>query len=153
MGLFPVAFAIVDSENTCNWEWFLRHLSEVIGCSKTLTFVFDRNAGLVQSMRTVFPIAHHAFCLRHLQMNLRDRMKYVNADQKNGLMRKLRECAYAPTVNSFNQKIDILLQCSPVIVGNFLKDLEPQHWSDAYFRGRRYGEMWSNATESFNSWI
>lgn len=126
-GLFSVAFAIVDSENTCNWKWFLRHLSEVIGYSKTLTFVSDCNAGLVQSMRTIFPTAHHAFCLLHLQMNLRDHMKYVNADQKNGLMRKLRECAYAPTVNSFNQKIDILLQCSPVVVGNFLKDLEPQH--------------------------
>ncbi|KAL7196677.1 hypothetical protein ACSBR1_036652 [Camellia fascicularis] len=42
---------------------------------------------------------------------------------------------------------------SPVVVGNFLKDLEPQHWSNAYFNGRRYGEMWSNAAESFNSWI
>ncbi|XP_028094630.1 uncharacterized protein LOC114294685 [Camellia sinensis] len=87
------------------------------------------------------------------KMNLRDCMTYVNTDQKNGLLQKLRECAYALTVNAFNQKIDILLQCSPVVVGNFLKDLEPQHWSNAYFRGRRCGEMWSNAAESFNSWI
>ncbi|XP_028075410.1 uncharacterized protein LOC114277679 [Camellia sinensis] len=68
-------------------------------------------------------------------------------------MRKLRECAYAPTVTSFNQKIDVLKQRSPVVVGNFLKDLHPQHWANAYFRGRCYGEMWSNATESFNNWI
>lgn len=80
-------------------------------------------------------------------------MKYVNADQKIGLMRKLRECVYAPTVNSFNQKIEILKQCSPTIVGNFLKDLDPKHWSNAYLSGRRYGEMWSNAAESFNNWI
>ncbi|KAL7236570.1 hypothetical protein ACSBR1_019796 [Camellia fascicularis] len=73
--LILVAFAIVDSENTCNWEWFLSHLSEVIDYSRNLTF-----------------------------MNLRDRMKYINADKKNGLLRKLRECVYAPTVNSFNQK-------------------------------------------------
>ncbi|CAL5395991.1 unnamed protein product [Camellia sinensis] len=123
-GLFPVAFAIVDSENSSNWEWFLRHLAQVVDGGRNLTF-----------------------------MNLRDRMKYVNADQKVGLMRKLRDCAYAPTVTSFNHKVEILKECSPVVVGNFLKDLHPQHWANVYFRGRRYGEMWSNAAESFNNWI
>ncbi|KAL7173014.1 hypothetical protein ACSBR2_032477 [Camellia fascicularis] len=115
-GLFPVAFAIVDSETSSNWEWFLRHLAEVVDGARNLTFVSDRNLSLIQSMPIVFPAAHHAFCLLHLQMNLRDRMKYVNADQKVGLMRKLRDCAYAPTVTSFNQKIEILKQCSPVVV-------------------------------------
>ncbi|CAL5440549.1 unnamed protein product [Camellia sinensis] len=104
-GLFPVAFAIVDSENSSNWEWFLRHLAQVVDGGRNLTF-----------------------------MNLRDRMKYVNADQKVGLMRKLRDCAYAPTVTSFNHKVEILKECSPVVVGNFLKDLHPQHWANAYFR-------------------
>ncbi|XP_028075710.1 uncharacterized protein LOC114277948 [Camellia sinensis] len=152
-GLFPLAFAIVDSENSSNWEWFLRHLAQVVDGGRNLTFVSDRNLGLIQSMPVVFPAAHHAFCLLHLQMNLRDRMKYVNADQKVGLMRKLRDCAYAPTVTSFNHKVEILKECSPVVVGNFLKDVHPQHWANAYFRGRRYGEMWSNAAESFNNWI
>ncbi|KAL7198799.1 hypothetical protein ACSBR2_021157 [Camellia fascicularis] len=104
-------------------------------------------------MPIVFPAAHYAFCLLHLQMNLRDRMKYVNADQKVGLMRKLRECTYVPTVTSFNHKIEILKQCNPAVVGNFLQNLHPQHWANAYFRGRRDGEMWSNAAELFNNWI
>ncbi|KAL7236207.1 hypothetical protein ACSBR1_019463 [Camellia fascicularis] len=105
--------------------------NQVVDRARNLTFVSDHNLGLIQSMPVVFPAAHHAFCLPHLQMNLRDRMKYVNADQK----------------------IEILKQCSPVVVGNFLQDLHPQHWANAYFRGRRYGEMWSNAAESFNNWI
>ncbi|XP_028070650.1 uncharacterized protein LOC114273084 [Camellia sinensis] len=82
-GLFPVAFAIVDSKNQQNWEWFLQNLKEVVGNGPTLTFVSDRHAGLLQSMPIIFHLAHHKFCLLHLQMNLRDRMKYV------GLMRKL----------------------------------------------------------------
>ncbi|XP_028123300.1 uncharacterized protein LOC114320342 [Camellia sinensis] len=152
-GLFPVAFAIVDSENAANWEWFLRQLSEVVDHGRNLTFVSDRHIGLLQSMSKFFLLAHHAFCLIHLQMNLRDRMKYVNAKQKLGLMRKLRECAYVPTVTSFNLKIEVLKLCSPVVVGEFLKDLDPKHWANTHFGGRRYGEMSSNAAESFNNWI
>ncbi|KAL7213347.1 hypothetical protein ACSBR2_015965 [Camellia fascicularis] len=74
-------------------------------------------------------------------MNLRDRMKYVNADHKIRLMRKLEECAYAPTTASFNQKIEILKQCSPAVIGNFLKDLHPKNWANAYFSGNKNGEM------------
>ncbi|XP_028107974.1 uncharacterized protein LOC114306837 [Camellia sinensis] len=107
-GLFPVAFTIVDSENQQNWEWFLRNLKEVVGDRRTLTFISDRHAGLLQSMLIIFHSAHHAFCLLHLQMNLRDRMKYVNVSRKVGLIQKLRECAYAPTIPSYNQKIKVL---------------------------------------------
>lgn len=130
--LFPVAFTIVDSENQQNWEWFLRNLKEVVGDKHTLTFVSDRHAGLLQSMPIIFHSAHHAFCLLHFQMNLRDRMKYVNASHKVGLMRKLQEYAYAPTIPSYNQKIEVLKECSAVIE-NFLKDLHPSHWATAYF--------------------
>ncbi|KAL7237822.1 hypothetical protein ACSBR2_004013 [Camellia fascicularis] len=97
--------------------------------------------------------AHHAYCLLHLQMNLRDRMKYVNASHKIGLMRKLRECAYAPTVTCFNRKLEVLKKANLAVIEDFMKDLHPKHWSNAYFRGQRYGEMCSNAAESFNNWV
>ncbi|KAL7224741.1 hypothetical protein ACSBR1_026094 [Camellia fascicularis] len=133
-GLFFVAFAIVDSENVANWEWFLRQLLEVVDRDRMLTFVLDRHVSLLQAMPHVFPLAYRVFCLLHLQMNLRDRMKYVKAEKKIGLMRKLCECAYAPTVTSFNQKIEALKLYSPAVVGEFLKDLHPGHWANAYFR-------------------
>ncbi|XP_028080857.1 uncharacterized protein LOC114282111 [Camellia sinensis] len=98
-GLFPLAFAIVDFETIANWTWFLQHLTKVVSSARTLTFVFDRNAGLLESFPTVFPSAHHAYCLQHLQANLRDKLRWVDN------------------------------------------------------RGKRYGEMTSNAAESFNKWI
>ncbi|XP_028107079.1 uncharacterized protein LOC114306108 [Camellia sinensis] len=71
-GLFPVAFAIVVSENSANWERLLRNLKEVVGGGRTLTFISDRHVGLLHSMPIIFPSTHHAYCLLHLQMNLRD---------------------------------------------------------------------------------
>ncbi|KAL7204281.1 hypothetical protein ACSBR2_017366 [Camellia fascicularis] len=75
--MFPVAFAIVDSKNATNWEWFLRQLAEVVDRDRTFTFVLDRHIGLLQAMSHVFLLVHYAFCLVHLQMNLRDRIQYV----------------------------------------------------------------------------
>ncbi|KAL7172900.1 hypothetical protein ACSBR2_032381 [Camellia fascicularis] len=45
--LFPVAFAIVDSKTSSNWEWFLHHLAEVVDGARNLIFVSDRNLGLM----------------------------------------------------------------------------------------------------------
>ncbi|KAH7834878.1 hypothetical protein Vadar_020569 [Vaccinium darrowii] len=38
-------------------------------------------------------------------------------------------------------------------VSNFLENLPVKHWSTVHFSGCRYGEMYSNVAESFNSWI
>ncbi|KAL7183436.1 hypothetical protein ACSBR2_025776 [Camellia fascicularis] len=38
-------------------------------------------------------------------------------------------------------------------VQKFLEDLPNECWCNAYFQGKRHGEMCTNAVESFNSWI
>ncbi|KAL7247465.1 hypothetical protein ACSBR2_002388 [Camellia fascicularis] len=72
-GLFPLAFVVVDSENTSNWSWFLQNLAHVLNGDRPLTFTSDRTAGLLKAMPTIFPNTEHAFCLQHLKKNLRDR--------------------------------------------------------------------------------
>ncbi|KAL7264258.1 hypothetical protein ACSBR1_002251 [Camellia fascicularis] len=102
-------------------------------------------------MPTVFPNAEHAFCLQHLQRNLRDRLRYTNSMHWTGYVSKLRHCAYAPTVTAFNHKVEQFHKSGRSVASEFLTNAHPQHWSNAFFRGRRYGEMCSNAAESFNS--
>ncbi|KAK9901394.1 hypothetical protein M0R45_002160 [Rubus argutus] len=38
-------------------------------------------------------------------------------------------------------------------IKTFLACLPQRHWSCAYTQGNRYGEMYNNVAESFNSWI
>ncbi|XP_070674853.1 uncharacterized protein [Malus domestica] len=67
-GFFPLAFAMVDHENEENWTWFMEQLSYMLTPQeRTITFVSDRNKGLLESVTTVFPHSHHAFCLEHLK--------------------------------------------------------------------------------------
>ncbi|KAL7227474.1 hypothetical protein ACSBR1_022350 [Camellia fascicularis] len=142
-----------NQENTTNWAWFLGHLTNVINSHKTLTFVSDRHTGLLEAIPIIFSTTHHAFCLQHLQRNLQYKLRYVNTSYRAGMLTKFCACAYAPTVASFNKCIEEFTKCGRKVVPAFLKDLSLQYWANAYFCGSRYGEMSSNAVESFNSWI
>ncbi|XP_028106385.1 uncharacterized protein LOC114305490 [Camellia sinensis] len=73
--LFLLAFAIVDSKTTANWTWVLEHLTNVVNSARTLTFISNRNTGFLESLPTVFPSTHHAYCLQHLQANLWDKLR------------------------------------------------------------------------------
>ncbi|XP_028083309.1 uncharacterized protein LOC114284574 [Camellia sinensis] len=98
-GLFPLAFAIVDSETTTNWTWFLHQLTKVVSSACTLTFISDHNIGLLESLPTVFPSAHHVYCLQHLQANLKDKLRWVdNRGKRYGEMT-------SNTAESFNKWI------------------------------------------------
>ncbi|KAL7238053.1 hypothetical protein ACSBR2_004201 [Camellia fascicularis] len=68
-------------------------------------------------------------------------------------MSKFSECAYESTKASFHFKLNELKSEGGDIVSVFLKSLPYENWSDTYFERKRYGEMYSNVAESFNSWI
>ncbi|XP_028104093.1 uncharacterized protein LOC114303140 [Camellia sinensis] len=72
-GFFPLVMAVVDMETTDSWEWFFMHLSNILLDERPITFISDRNAGLLEALPKVLPTAYHYFCLQHLKANLRDR--------------------------------------------------------------------------------
>ncbi|XP_028052873.1 uncharacterized protein LOC114257311 [Camellia sinensis] len=152
-GLFHVAFAIVDSEITANWSWFLHELGKVVNGKRQITFISDRNLGLSETMPKVFPSAHHSYCLQHLKNNLKDWMKGINNRFRDHLVSSLDDYAHEPTVVRFHEKLEKLKDKGKQRVHNFFKDLAPEHWGNSYFRDMRYWEMTSNTAESFNNWI
>lgn len=61
--------------------------------------------------------------------------------------------SYAATQPSFHRKLNALKAEGGQVVQEFLKTLPFQNWANAYFPGKRYGEMYSNVAECFNNWI
>ncbi|XP_028053541.1 uncharacterized protein LOC114257923 [Camellia sinensis] len=97
---FPLAMAIVDTETTDSWEWFFMHLSNILLDERPITFISDRNTGLLEALPKVLLIAYHYFCLQHLKANLRDRFSSPSFSNtfRSRIVFSFSSCAYAPTM-------------------------------------------------------
>ncbi|KAK9290183.1 hypothetical protein L1049_008349 [Liquidambar formosana] len=143
---------IIDSETEDNWRWFFENLLEIVGDDRQITVISDRNNVLKSVLPKVFPTAYYAYCLHHLKINLRDKVR-GHKSYKECIVYLFHECTYAPTKYKFQDKLSDLLLEGKEQVGYFLNDCPFQCWANAYFQGQRYGEMCLNVAESFNAWI
>ena len=74
-GMFPVAFAVVESECKESWAWFLNYLRDDINIDSGYhwTFITDKQKGLIEALNDMWEEgsvqAEHRHCARHLQSN------------------------------------------------------------------------------------
>ncbi|XP_074297239.1 uncharacterized protein LOC141627945 [Silene latifolia] len=128
--IYPVAWAVVEVENTEAWRWFLELLNHDIGKEEGegMTFMSDRQKGLLDALRTVVPKA-------------------------NGQVYKdaLWNAARATTEADFNYHMDGIKSLSNEAY-EYLKAIPPQHWSRHAFGTQAKSNMLlNNLCESFNS--
>lgn len=153
--LFPLAFAVVGAENDNNWDWFLKNLRSIINANlptsittiDELTFLSDRQKGLLEGVGTWFPNSPHAYCLRHLVENFKKQYKHKD------LTSLVWEAARATTEEEFHNACNAMRAINSNCVDWLLKAAHPMHWATVYFPGRRYGHLTSNIAESLNSWL
>ncbi|XP_050379429.1 protein FAR1-RELATED SEQUENCE 6-like [Argentina anserina] len=155
-GIYPFAYAIVGSEDKNNWTWFMENLYDILkDQGRTITFISDRCKGLLEAVPKVFPDSPHGYCLHHLQKNIRT--MFSNSVCRSWFRERMvslfNNCAYAPTKEQFVEELGKFKKVGGERANQFLKTLPDENWSNAYFPGKRYGEMCSNIAESFNSWI
>ncbi|XP_021985267.1 uncharacterized protein LOC110881256 [Helianthus annuus] len=76
-GIYPVAYAVVESENTNSWLWFLEYLGDDldIHANSNFTFISDRQKGLIPAINRLFPVAEHRYCLRHIHENMKSQWR------------------------------------------------------------------------------
>ncbi|KAG8377755.1 hypothetical protein BUALT_Bualt08G0066000 [Buddleja alternifolia] len=145
--LYPIAYAVVTGETKNSWEWFLRLLKEDLNIEMddTITFVNDKQKGLLLAFDNVFLGSDNRFCVRHLHGNLK-RAGFRGLAYKVTLWNATK----ATTVPEFDIRMQKLGEID-------LKDLEwfndkpPSQWSRSHFKTFPKCDMLlNNVCETFN---
>ena len=137
--LFPLASAVVGVENDENWIWFVRLLHEVIAeyapallAPQALTFISDRQKGLLDGVQLSFPNSPHGYCLRHLYENMYKEFKHPM------LKALLFKAVRATTKDDFDKALEDINTLHPHALEWLLTHADPIHWAEYYFPGHRY---------------
>ncbi|KAJ0864562.1 putative MULE transposase domain-containing protein [Helianthus annuus] len=130
-GIYHVAYAIVESENTTSWLWFLEYLGDDLDnhANTNFTFISDRQKGLIPAINQLFPGAEHRYCLCHIHENMRSKLR---GDLYKDMLWK---CASATTVHFFNKDMDEIKQ-KDVGLYNWMQQIPPKHWTRSHFSGK-----------------
>jgi hypothetical protein len=158
--IYPVAVAIMqENENADGWNWFLEHLHSAIEILtmdhpngrvryKYFSFVSDRQKGLMQALKNVFPNNHSWFCSIHIQRNV----ERMHGKKVAGYVTPLAKSC------SHRQSTRMLKEIAKLSNGalRYLEGIEPSQWRgtawlDDLGLPPRYGIVTSNMAESSNS--
>ncbi|CAA7026188.1 unnamed protein product [Microthlaspi erraticum] len=141
--VFPLAYALVDSENTEAWTWFLERLERILGDSSSLVIVSDRWKALYPAIGAVYPLAVHVACIVHLSRNVSS----IYSSKGHEKLVSMAAFAYRPaTFKPFFEKIKSRnLECA-----RYLEKIAMSFWARCYCKGEMYNFMTSNAAEQLN---
>ncbi|KAL5783694.1 hypothetical protein ACOSP7_008723 [Xanthoceras sorbifolium] len=148
-GLYPLAVGICEAENYSSWKWFLRHLANFLKYpnDKSMTFMSDRQKGVLKAINTQWPSAKTRFCARHIYANFR--LKYSGQKLKSLFWKASRSC----TVYDFNRIMDAIKSTNKD-ARIWLDKIDPAYWSKhAFDNSVKCDHVTNNMTESFNSML
>ncbi|XP_023640320.1 uncharacterized protein LOC111831042 [Capsella rubella] len=141
--IFPIAFAVVDTENDDSWRWFFTQLKVAIPDERNLAIISDRHKSIGKAIGEVYPLASRGICTYHLYKNILVKFKGKHLFP---LVKKAARCfRMADFTEAFNE-IEAL---HPELHG-YLQRAGVQMWARVHFPGERYNLMTSNIAESMN---
>jgi len=151
--VFPVAFAVVENETEENWHWFLLQLKSALPMSQPITFVSKRQNGLETAVAQLFPGCTYGYCVNSLieefKLELEDSWTQQLMDTA---VEDFASAVYACKVDEFNACLD-RVKAESEELAEWILASNPECWSNAFFKGERFGRYSSEASETFNSWI
>jgi hypothetical protein len=145
--MYPVAWALFESETTDNWTWFMRQLEKAIGHPPFLTFATDACKGLDAAITEVFPNIEHRECMRHLWSNFK---KYFRGEVYD---KRMWRAARAYKSHKFEYHWNKIVEADPTVV-TYMNLHHNNKWSRSMFSNEvKCDYINNNLSESFNSWI
>ncbi|XP_057529748.1 uncharacterized protein LOC130808285 [Amaranthus tricolor] len=149
IAIFPIAWAMVATESANTWTWFLALLVDDINLvtdkDSEITFMSDRQKGLIDALKNVVLQSEVRFCCRYIWTNFK---KQFSRELFRHLLWK---AARATTNYHFQQQMtaikDILVEAYEYLVA-----IPSAHWSKHAFTTKsKSGMLLNNCCESFNN--
>ncbi|XP_024010366.1 uncharacterized protein LOC112085385 [Eutrema salsugineum] len=124
--VYPLGFAVVDSENDDAWEWFLWKLTEIVPHEPDLVFVSDRHSSIYTAIRKVYPMSSHGACIVHLQRN-------VVTNFKSEMLSELTsQTGRAYRLSEFDRIFEEIKNTDPECAA-YLARIGFEHWTRSHF--------------------
>ncbi|XP_020587097.1 uncharacterized protein LOC110029241 [Phalaenopsis equestris] len=144
--LFPLAFAITESETESTWTWFLGCIRQCLTNRVDVTIISDRGRGLMEAVKAVYPsgLASHRYCMKQLSCSLRKEFK------DETLVNLFWEAAKKTEACEFDETMKILGERNPGARA-WLEKIGVEKWSFAHDGGKRFGIMTTNIVETCDS--
>ena len=146
--IFPLAFAVVDSENDSSWIWFFAHLRKTLGMRDKLTIVSDRHQSIELAIKEVYPEAAHVFCIYHILNNIKTNFKKSTVQIKELFL----QAANSYKVEQFEKHM-LDIEKIDARVYEYLNNIGHEKWTKVHSQNNRFRTMTSNIAESLNSAI
>ena len=128
--LFPLAFAIAESENIDSWSWFLACIRAGVTQRKGLCLIFDHHPGIILAVNDT----HSNFNTRFKDKTLKDLLCRAAMESK---------------VKKFSTHMNTIGRTN-VDARNWLEQIPLEKWILSHDGGRRYEIMTTNMFEVFN---
>ncbi|XP_075091665.1 uncharacterized protein LOC142171859 [Nicotiana tabacum] len=129
---FPLAYAVVDSENDASWEWFFEMFRQAFGERERMCIVSDRHASILKGASIVYPEVSHCVCIFYLWNNIKKQFK-KNHD-------RLREVFFAMAraykIEDFNRPMQDMDSIDKRVRG-YLFQVGFEKWSITHFTVNR----------------
>ncbi|KAK8623588.1 hypothetical protein V6N13_118471 [Hibiscus sabdariffa] len=138
--IYPIAFAVLESENQSSWNWLLEILGNdlEINNSNSFTFMTDRQKGLMEAVLEQFPYSEHKTCVRHLYSNSK-----TNGFTGKTLKDQLWKAARATYEREFQSAMAELKGLSKT-AWDWLASKDPRMGSKSHFSVRCKSDMLLN---------
>ncbi|XP_019172994.1 PREDICTED: uncharacterized protein LOC109168426 [Ipomoea nil] len=144
--MYPIAWAVVEIENTDSWRWFLGLLKTDLGNTNTYpwTIISDQQKGLTHVIQELFPDSEHRNCARHVHAN------WSKLHRGKVLKKHFWMCAKATTESQFQEQLKFLEKMDRTAKAD-LERYPPRLWCKAFFRTFvKCDAVDNNLSEAFN---